>query len=133
MTTAPATVVLDAEGLSAWLRNDRQVIAMLKSMTEAGAAVAVSANTITEVTYARADRPRLDWLLSQIQVEAVTKETALRAAALLTGVGLHGHRHALDASVAEVALRLPAPAMVITSDVDDMHRLCGGRVMLLRV
>ncbi|MFY1624917.1 hypothetical protein ACN268_17170 [Micromonospora sp. WMMD735] len=33
-----------------------------------------------------------------------------------------------DAMVAEVALRLPAPVAVLTSDVDGMVKLCGRRV-----
>ena len=35
--------------------------------------------------------------------------------------------------VAEVALRLPAPVAVLTSDVDDMAKLCGDRVRLVAV
>lgn len=42
--------------------------------------------------------------------------------------GLHGHKYAIDAMVAEVALRLPGPTVVLTSDVDDMVKLCGRRV-----
>jgi hypothetical protein len=35
--------------------------------------------------------------------------------------------------VAEVALRLPAPVVVLTSDVDDMVKLCGQRVRAVRL
>jgi hypothetical protein len=52
----------------------------------------------------------------------VTTETASRSEGLLKAAGLHGHKYAM---VAEVALRLPAPVVVLTSDVDDMVKLCG--------
>jgi hypothetical protein len=58
----------------------------------------------------------------------VTKDSAGRSAALLKAAGLHGREYAIDAMVAEVALRLPGPVAVLTSDVDDMVKLCGQRV-----
>lgn len=58
----------------------------------------------------------------------MTKESARRSAALVKDAGLHGHKYAIDAMVAEVALRLPGPTVVLTSDVDDMVKLCGRRV-----
>ncbi|WP_211268829.1 hypothetical protein [Actinoplanes subtropicus] len=44
---------------------------------------------------------------------------------------MHGHKYAIDAMVAEVALRLPGPVVVLTSDVDDMVGLCGRRVRVV--
>ncbi len=35
--------------------------------------------------------------------------------------------------VAEAALRQPGPVAVLTSDVDDMARLCGDRVRLIGI
>ena len=75
----------------------------------------------------------MSWLLSRIRVEDVTKETARRSAALLKATGLHGHKYAIDAMVAEVALRLPGPVAILTSDTDDMAKLCGDRVRLVGV
>jgi predicted nucleic acid-binding protein len=72
---------------------------------------------------------RLNWLLSRIRVEAVTKDRARRSAGLAKEAGLHGHKYAIDAMVAEVALRLPGP--VLTSDADDMVKLCGQRVRVI--
>jgi hypothetical protein len=46
---------------------------------------------------------------------------------------LHGHKYAVAAMVAEVALRLPAPVAILMSDVDDMAKLCGDRVRLVAV
>ena len=35
-------------------------------------------------------------------------------------------RDGVDLMIAEVALRLPGPVVVLTSDVDDMVKLCGA-------
>jgi hypothetical protein len=55
-------------------------------------------------------------LLSRIRVAPVTKESARRSAGQLKVAGLHGHKYAVDAMVAE------------TPDVDGMVKLCGRRV-----
>jgi predicted nucleic acid-binding protein len=69
--------------------------------------------------------------LSRIRVEPVTKESATRSAGLLKEARLRGHKYATDAMVAEVALRLPGPVVVLTSDVDAMSKLCGRRVRIV--
>jgi predicted nucleic acid-binding protein len=125
------TVVLDSEGLSAWIRRDREVMAMLREFHSAGTDLVICANTILEVTHARVDSTRLDWLLSQVRTEPVTKQSAKAAARLLIDAGLTGHEAAIDATVAEVALRQPGPVAMLTSDVSDMRLLCAERVRLI--
>ena len=122
------SLVLDSQGLAGWIDRDRKVIRLLEQAERDGADLAMSAATIIEVAHAGVDIARLNWLLSRIRVEAVTKESARRSAGLLKAAGLQGHKYAIDAMVAEVALRLPAPVVVLTSDVDDMVKLCGRRV-----
>lgn len=64
-------------------------------------------------------------------VEAVTSEDTLAAVNLLREAGgPHGHKYAIDALVAAMALRAPAPALILTSDRDDWTRLCGDRVVI---
>ena len=58
---------------------------------------------------------------------------ARMASAMLMSAGLHGHKYALDAAVAEMALRQHRPVVMLTSDVDDMAKLCGERVRLVAV
>ena len=116
------SLVLDSQGFSGWIDRDRKVMRLLEQAERDGTDLAI------EVSHPGVDIARLNWLLSQVRVEAVTKESARRSAALLKAAGLHGHKYAIDAMVAEVALRLPAPAAVLTSDVDDMVKLCGQRV-----
>ncbi|MGW0733799.1 DNA-binding protein [Streptomyces sp. NPDC002851] len=125
------TLVLDSEGLSAWVAQDRKVMAMLQVFHGMGSDLVVSANTIVEVGHARVNLPRLSWALSRVKVEPVTEAAAKGAAQLLKAAGLHGHKHAIDATVAEAALRQPGPVAILTSDVDDMTRLCGSKVRLI--
>ncbi|WP_406515869.1 DNA-binding protein [Streptomyces sp. NBC_00873] len=125
------SVVLDSEGLSAWIMQDRTFLAMLKVFHDAGADLVVGANTIVEVSHARTDLPRLNWALSRVKVEPVTEQAAKAAAELLEEAGLHGHKYAIDATVAEVALRQPRPVALLTSDTDDMIRLCGDHVRII--
>ena len=125
------SLVLDSQGLSSWIDRDRKVMRLLEQAERDGADLAMSAATIIEVSYGGVDIARLNWLLSRIRVEPVTKESARRSAGLLRGARLHGHKYAIDAMVAEVALRLPGPVVVLTSDVDDMVKLCGQRVRVI--
>jgi predicted nucleic acid-binding protein len=125
------TVVLDSEGLSAWIAQDRKVLALLKVFHEMCADLVISANTIVEVSHSRVNVPRLQWALSRVKVEPVTEQAAKEAANLLKAAGLHGHKYAIDATVAEAALRQPGPAAILTSDVDDMTQLCGKQIALI--
>lgn len=125
------SVVLDSEGLSAWVAQDRKVLGLLKVFHEMGADLVISANTIVEVSHSRVNMPRLQWTLSRVKVEPVTEQTAEEAAKLLKAAGLHGHKYAIDATVAEAALRQAGPVVLLTSDIDGMARLCGKRIGLI--
>ncbi|MGC0377450.1 DNA-binding protein [Streptomyces sp. SAI-229] len=127
------TVVLDSEGLSAWIAQDRKTAAMFQVFHATGADFVVGANTIVEVSHARVNTARLRWALSRVRVEPVTERAAKAAAELLKAAGLHGHKYAIDATVAEMALRQPGPVVILTSDVDDMSRLCGDRIRLVGI
>jgi predicted nucleic acid-binding protein len=128
-----ASVVLDCEALSAWVAQDRRMMARLAVLREQDADLILCANTIIEASHHRTNHARLNWVLSQVRVEPVTEKTARAAAAVLKDAGLHGHKYAIDATVAETALRQQAPVAVLTSDVDDLTRLCGARVSVLPV
>ncbi|MCX4584587.1 PIN domain-containing protein [Streptomyces sp. NBC_01481] len=133
MSSPLNTVVLDSEGLSAWIAQDRKITSKIQVFYENGIGLVVGANTIVEVIHAGVNLPRLQWLLSRVKVEPVTEQSAKAAARLLKDTGLHGHKYAIDAIVAEMALRQPGPVLMLTSDLDDMARLCGGRVRLMGI
>ncbi|AUY50605.1 DNA-binding protein [Streptomyces sp. CB01881] len=133
MSERVETVVLDSQGVSAWIAQDRGVLAMIRSFHSMAADLVVCANTIVEVVHARVSAPRLHWVLSQVKIEAVTEQAARASAELLKQAGLHGHKYAIDATVAEMALRQPGPVAMLTSDVDDMAKLCGRRIRLIAI
>jgi hypothetical protein len=127
------TLVLDCEGLSKLAGDDEGVVAMVASGRKRGVEVVVSALTIIEATHRRSDKARLAWLLSGMRIVHLAEEEAKAASALLLDVGLHGHKYAIDAVVAEMALRQQRPVVMLTSDVDDMAKLCGDRVRVVAV
>ncbi|MBT2527064.1 DNA-binding protein [Streptomyces sp. ISL-99] len=127
------TLVLDSQGLSAWIAGDRKVTALVDSAQRSETGLVISANTIIEVTHAKTRMDRLVWLLSLVKVEPVTEQSAKASARLLKDAGLHGHKYAIDATVAEAALRQPGPVTMLTSDLDDMTKLCGSRIRLIAV
>ncbi|MFI8927176.1 DNA-binding protein [Streptomyces sp. NPDC053474] len=127
------TLVLDSEGLSKLLADDESVVALVAEARSRGMEVVICALTIIEALPARTNTARLSQLLSGLRVIPVGDEEAKAASALLIAAGLHGHQYAIDAAVAEAALRQQRPVAMLTSDVDDMTKLCGGRVRLVAV
>ncbi|MFJ5882992.1 DNA-binding protein [Kitasatospora cineracea] len=133
MSVRIETVVLDSRGMSAWISQDRELLAVIKAFHSMGAGLVIGANTIVEISHARTNTARLNWLLSQVRIEPVTEHAARASAALLKQAGLHGHKYAIDATVAETALRQPGPVAMLTSDIDDMAKLCGDRIRLIAI
>ncbi|MFE3632204.1 DNA-binding protein [Streptomyces goshikiensis] len=127
------TLVLDSEGFSKLLADDETVVALVAEARSRGMEAVICALTIIEAVYAHTDKARLSRLLSGLRVIPVGDEEARAASSLLMAVGLHGHKYAIDAAVAEAALRQQRPVVMLTSDIDDMAKLCGDRVRLVRV
>ncbi|NYI08236.1 putative nucleic acid-binding protein [Allostreptomyces psammosilenae] len=86
--------------------------------------IVASTLTVVEVRHARVREAQLNWYLSAIKLVPVSAEIAGQASTLLLNAGLHGHRYAIDAVVAATALDQPGAVMLVTSDVDDMTKLC---------
>ncbi len=131
--THDGTLVLDCEGLSKFVGDDERTVALVAEARRRGMEVVASALTIIEATHRRTDRARLAWVLSGVRIVHVGEEEAKAASALLLTAGLHGHKYAIDAVVAEAALRQHRPVVLLTSDVDDMSKLCGDQVRLVSV
>ncbi|MFJ8658399.1 DNA-binding protein [Streptomyces sp. NPDC093795] len=127
------TLVLDSEGLSKLLDDDETVVALVMEARSRGMEVVICALTIIEAVHARTNKARLSWVLSGLRVVPVGDEEAKAASTLLLEVGLHGHKYAIDAAVAQAALRQRRPVVMLTSDIDDMTRLCGARIRLVSV
>jgi hypothetical protein len=127
------TLVLDCEGLSKLVSDREAVVALVAEARRRGMEVVISALTIIEAAHSRTDPARLAWILSGVRIVHVGDEEAKAASALLINSGLQGHKYAIDAVVAEMALRQRRPVVLLTSDIDDMTKLCGDKVLLVGV
>lgn len=127
------TLVLDCEGLSKFVADEEPVVALVAEGRKRGMEVIISALTIIETVHRRTDKARLAWLLSGMRIVPIGDEDAKAASVMLINAGLHGHKYAIDAAVAEMALRQRRPVVMLTSDIDDMTKLCGDRVRLVSV
>jgi len=120
-------VVLDAEGLARAVKKDPYISGVISLAGHSSVAVVTSAATIVEVSNAKPNLAALNWTVSRLKVEPVTKQLAVSAAGLLAQAGLSGHRHALDAMVCATALALSGRPTIYTSDPDDIERLVAGK------
>lgn len=127
------TLVLGSEGLSELLADDETVVALVAEARARGMEVVICALTLIEAVHVRTNKARLNRLLSGLRVIPVGDEEAKAASALLMGAGLQGRKYAIDAAVAETSLRQQRPVVMLTSDLDDMTKLCGDRVRLVAV
>ncbi|MEU5031064.1 DNA-binding protein [Streptomyces milbemycinicus] len=127
------TLVLDSEGLSKLLSDDESAVALVSEARRRGMEVVICALTVIEAVHSRTDKARLSWVLSGLRIVPVGEEAAKTASALLISAGLHGHKYAIDAAVAEITLKQKRPVVMLTSDIDDMTKLCGDRVRLVGV
>lgn len=131
--SAGHTYLLDSEGLSQAARGERRMGARLRDAHGVGVRVMTTSMTLIEAYDDRIRHAAWQWTLSRIHVEPVTEETAKATIGLLRETGLHGHRYAIDAALAAVALRQREPVTVFTSDEDDVRALCGDRVAVVKL
>jgi hypothetical protein len=103
----------------------------VKDAHRLGIRVMTTSITLIEAYDVRTHVPAWDWALSRVHVEPVTEEIAGEAVGLLRETGLHGHKYAIDAALAAVALRRREQVTVFTSDEDDLRKLCGDRVVIM--
>jgi predicted nucleic acid-binding protein len=125
--------VLDSEGLSQAVLGNRAMGARLKEADRSGIRVVTTSMTLIEAYHDRVKLGVWKWVLSKIAVEPVTREIADDALGLLGDAGLHGHKYAIDAALAAVALRERGDVTIFTSDVEDMELLCGNHVVVLGI
>ncbi|MER7954093.1 DNA-binding protein [Streptomyces sp. NPDC096030] len=137
MSRSPAvpggTLVLDSEGLAKAVLRDRTMTGWLALARADDMRVVTSAATLVEVVHPRINRPALEWTLSRLVVEPVTEPIARHAAALLANAGLHGHTYAIEAMLSATALAAPGPVTILTSDPEDLTRLCSGRATVVGI
>jgi predicted nucleic acid-binding protein len=125
--------LLDSEGLSQTVRGAPDMKKRLRDAASTDLRVMTTSMTLIEAYDMKTYRPAWHWALSRIHVEPVTEEVAKEAIGLLKDAGLHGHKYAVDAALAAVALRQHDPVTVFTSDQDDVRKLCGDRVVVMKL
>jgi len=127
------TFVLDCEALSLAVRGDRMMIALLDLAARGEAEVVTSPMTLVEAYDGRTTEQRWDWVLARLNVIDLGRNEARQARRLLADAGLHGHKYAINAMLAIVALRCQGQVTVFTSDVDDLEKLLPNRIVVKKV
>lgn len=105
--------------------------ALIKAAPRLDIAVVTSALTTLEAWNPRqgARQGLWDWALSRIDVEHTDDKVISLARSMMKTAGLHGHKYALDAVLAAVAVKTAERGFevtVFTSDVDDMDKFLAG-------
>jgi predicted nucleic acid-binding protein len=116
-------LVLDAEGLTKLAADDPATFAYVKAAYQRHSVVVTAASTLSEVLRGTARDARVHRVLNRVDVVPIGKEQGRAAGELLGRSGLSGHRCALDALLAVVALAQPRPVVLLTSDPVDLTRL----------
>lgn len=122
------TLVLDSEALSRVVCGDAGMMALIKAAPQREIAVVTSALTTIEAWDPRAGKRGAalwDWALSRIGVVHTDDQLISVARSLLRETGLHGHKYAIDAVLAAVALAASGQGhdvTVLTSDTDDLKK-----------
>ncbi|ELP68282.1 type II toxin-antitoxin system VapC family toxin [Streptomyces turgidiscabies] len=127
------TLVLNCEGLSNVVRRTPELTEWLAAAEAEDIRVVVSSVTLVEARDPRTSQARFDHVVSRVNIVPPTEAIARHAGKLLAAAGLHGHKYALDAIVAATALASPAPVTVLTSDPEDLFRLCGTSAHVIKV
>jgi len=134
------TLVLDAEGLTKLAADHPAVFAVVKAAWKRQGRVVTAASTLSEVLRGGPRDASVHRALSRITVVPIGEQQGRAAGELLGRTGLSGHRCALDALLAVVALGQPRPVVVLTSDPRDLGRLTdepeirkGQRVQVVRI
>ncbi|WP_129840884.1 DNA-binding protein [Streptomyces sp. RFCAC02] len=122
------TLVLDSEALSKLARRHRVATAWLGVARQSDLAVVTSAATLVEARDPKVPQAAFDHAVSLTKVRPVTEEVARAASRLLAGANLHGHTYGIDAILAATAHEEYGDVTVLTSDTDDLRRLCRPRI-----
>jgi hypothetical protein len=125
--------VLDSEGLSLLVRDDRTMAARLAAAAKHDARVLVSSVTLVEARNPATPQARFDWSVSRLKIETVPEAVARQASKLLAAAKLHGHKYAIDAIVCATALAQPGLVSILTSDVEDIQTLVAGHPRITAV
>jgi predicted nucleic acid-binding protein len=117
------TLVLDAEGLVKLASGDPRARNLFETVRKRRGRIVTAASTLTEVLRGVPADAGVHRVLGRITVISIDQQHGRAAGERLGRCGLSGHRCALDALLAVVALDQPRPVVVLTSDSRDLGRL----------
>ncbi len=117
------TLVLDADGLSKLAARDRGAYKRFEAAHNRRSKIVTAASTLPEVLRGGPRDAAIHHWLKLVTVVPIDKEYGRTAGELLGRTGLSGHRCALDALLAAVALSQPRPVVLLTSDPRDLEKL----------
>lgn len=117
------TLILDAEGLVKLAAGDLGARTWARRAANRRANIVTAASTLAEVLRGSPKDAPVHQLLASVQVIAIDKACGRAAGELLGHARLSGDRCAMDALLAAVALSQPRPAVLVTSDPDDLAKL----------
>lgn len=117
------SVILDSQGLVKLAMGDFRARAFVRDAIARKAEVVTAATTLAEVLRGRPADAAIHHALARVSVLPITEGDGRAAGELLGRVGLDGHRCALDALLAVIALAQPRPAVLLTSDPADLAQL----------
>ncbi|MFD6417148.1 DNA-binding protein [Streptomyces sp. NPDC060194] len=126
-------LLLDSEGLAKAVRADAAVTAYIRAAQQADMVIGVSILTLLEAYHSGVRMERFRWTTSRLEVVPVSEAIGWKAMQLLKDAGLHGHKYAIDSVVAATALSFAGARIIMTSDIDDIQRLCDRSVELAKV
>lgn len=115
--------MLDAEGIVKFANGDARTLRRLEAVVQRDADVVTAASALAEVLRGSPRDAKVHRVLKEITIVPIDKALGRTAGELLGRAGLSGHRCTIDALLAAVALGLPRPVVLLTSDPDDMARL----------
>jgi predicted nucleic acid-binding protein len=117
------SLVLDAEGLVKLASGDPRARNIFEVARRRHGHIVTAASTLAEVLRGRPGDARVHRVLGRMTVVPIHEPQGRAAGELLGRTGLSGHRCALDALLAVVALEQPRPVVLLTSDPKDLARL----------
>lgn len=117
------SLILDADGLVKLINGDPVARTQYSAARTRRSHIVTAASTLAEVLRGGPRDARIHWALGNMEVVSIDKQAGRIAGELLGKTGLSGHRYALDALLAVVALAQRRPAVLLTSDPEDLARL----------
>lgn len=116
-------LVLDADGLTKLAAGDLVARARFETAKRYRGHIVTAASTLAEVLRGGQRDAEMHRILKNVEVIRIDGQSGRAAGELLGKTGLSGHRCALDALLAVVAMAQRRPVVVLTSDPRDLEKL----------